>query len=72
MTLPHVQWQAPSQHALLSQKDLLVQEVRLTRGVLADVHEAGSENTLTIMKEVRSVAKAEVVDTQTVDMSMRG
>jgi len=51
-----------------TQKDLLVQEVTLTRGVLADIHEAGSENTLTIMKEVRSVAKAEVVDTQTVEV----
>jgi hypothetical protein len=42
----------------------------LLRSALADflVQEADSENTWTIMKEVRSVAKAEVVPTQTVEV----
>ena len=46
--------------------DLLVQEARLTRGILAEAHEAGSESqdSRMIMKEVRSVAKAEGVHSQ--------
>ena len=46
--------------------DLLVQEARLTRGILAEAHEAGSESedSRMIKKEVRSVAKAEGVHSQ--------
>ena len=46
--------------------DLLVQKSRLTRGGLAEAHEAGSESedSRLIMKEVRSVAKAEGVHSQ--------
>ena len=46
--------------------ELLVQDARLTREVLAMAHDAGpeSEDTWTIMMEVRSAAKAEGVHSQ--------